>query len=90
MALAANDAADRVDQLIILTERLTDVVAEQCRCLEQHRPQDAAGVMEEAKAFIGSEHLDVGLQGAGGLDGLQDRDHVARGDAEGVEARHQR
>src|SRR6185312_14599937 len=33
-----------------------------------------------------SQHLDVGLQGAGGLDGLQDRDDVARGHAEGVEA----
>lgn len=48
MALAANDAADRVDQLIILTERLTEVVAKQCQCFEQHRPQDAAALMEEA------------------------------------------
>lgn len=48
MALAANDAADRVDQLIILTERLTDVVAQQCQSFEQHRPQDAGGLMEEA------------------------------------------
>jgi hypothetical protein len=48
MALAANDAADRVDQLTILTERLTDVVARQCQCFEQHRPQDAALLMEEA------------------------------------------
>jgi hypothetical protein len=48
MALAAADANDRVDQLIILTERLTDVIAEQCRCLEQHRPQDAAKAMEDA------------------------------------------
>ena len=28
MAIAAADAADRVDQLIILTERLTDLIAE--------------------------------------------------------------
>jgi hypothetical protein len=48
MALAANDAADRVDQLIILTERLTEVVAKQCQCFEQHRPQDATPLMEEA------------------------------------------
>jgi hypothetical protein len=47
MALAANDAADRVDQLIILTERLTDLIAAQCLCFEQHRPQDAAKLMEE-------------------------------------------
>lgn len=48
MALAANDATDRVDQLIILTERLTEVVAKQCLSFEQHRPQDAAALMEEA------------------------------------------
>src|SRR4051794_19958495 len=48
MALAANDAADRVDQLTILTERLTDVIAMQCQCFEQHRPQDAARRMEDA------------------------------------------
>jgi hypothetical protein len=47
MALAANDAAERVDQLTILTERLTDVIARQCQCFEQHRPQDAALLMEE-------------------------------------------
>lgn len=47
MALAVNDAADRVDQLIILTERLTDLIAQQCQCFEQHRPQDAARLMEE-------------------------------------------
>src|SRR5438067_12496735 len=47
MALNANDAADRVDQLTILVERLTDLVARQCQCFEQHRPQDAAMLMEE-------------------------------------------
>jgi hypothetical protein len=47
MALAANDAADRVDQLIILTERLTDLIAQQCQSFELHRPQDAARLMEE-------------------------------------------
>jgi hypothetical protein len=47
MALAANDAADRVDQMIILTERLTDLIAQQCQCFETHRPQDAARLSEE-------------------------------------------
>src|SRR5262245_34097035 len=32
-----------------------------------------------------SHHLDVGLDGAGGLDRLQDRDHVERSDAERIE-----
>jgi hypothetical protein len=47
MALDAHNAADRVDQLIILTERLTDMVARQCQCFEQHRPAEAATLMEE-------------------------------------------
>jgi hypothetical protein len=47
MALAANDAADRVDQLIILTERLTDAVARQAQCFEAHRPADAGALMDE-------------------------------------------
>jgi hypothetical protein len=47
MALAAETAADRVDQLIILTERLTELVATQALAFEQHRPQEAAGGIEE-------------------------------------------
>lgn len=47
MALAAENAADRVDQLIILTERLTELVAAQALAFEQHRPQDAAAHIEE-------------------------------------------
>ena len=47
MALAAQNAADRVDQLLILTERLTELVAAQALAFEQHRPQDAAGHVEE-------------------------------------------
>jgi hypothetical protein len=47
MALDARDAADRVDQLISLTDRLTALMAEQCQAFEQHRPQDAAVQMEE-------------------------------------------
>lgn len=47
MAIAAKDATDRVDQLIILTERLTELVAAQAQAFEQRRPQDAAALMEE-------------------------------------------
>ena len=49
MALAAQDAADRVDQLIILTERLTALLAEECRAFEARRPQDAAPHVEETQ-----------------------------------------
>ena len=47
MAIAANDAADRVDQLIILTERLTELITGQSQAFEERRPQDAAGLLEE-------------------------------------------
>jgi hypothetical protein len=48
MAIAAHDAADRAEQLIILTERLTELVAIQAKAFEDHRPQDAAAHLEEA------------------------------------------
>jgi hypothetical protein len=47
MALIANDATERVDQLLILIERLSELVARQSQCFEQHRPQDAGQLMEE-------------------------------------------
>jgi hypothetical protein len=47
MALDARDAGDRVDQLIILTNRLTALVADQAQAFEQRRPQDAALGLEE-------------------------------------------
>ena len=47
MALAANDAADRVDQLITLTERLTDLIGEECRAFAARRPFEAAANIEE-------------------------------------------
>ncbi|WP_395671454.1 flagellar basal body protein [Phenylobacterium sp.] len=47
MALAAEDAEDRVGQLIVLTERLTELIAAQCQAFENRRPQDAAAQMDE-------------------------------------------
>jgi hypothetical protein len=47
MALAANDAADRVSQLIVLTERLTTLIAAQALAFEKRRPRDAAVDMDE-------------------------------------------
>jgi hypothetical protein len=48
MAIAADDATDRVEQLVVLTERLTELVARQAQAFEGRRPQDAAALMEEA------------------------------------------
>lgn len=47
MAIAANGADDRVEQLVILTERLTELIAQQAQAFEQRRPQDAASMLEE-------------------------------------------
>ncbi len=47
MALAAETAAERVDQLILLTERLTELVALEAQAFESRRPQDAALHVEE-------------------------------------------
>jgi hypothetical protein len=47
MALDARDATDRVGQLIILTERLTGLIADQALAFEQRRPQAAAAQLEE-------------------------------------------
>ena len=47
MALSALDATDRVEQLVILTERLTELVALEAQAFEQHRPQEAMAHIEE-------------------------------------------
>ena len=47
MAIAAESPADRIDQLVVLTDRLTKLIAGQALAFEQHRPQDAVGLVEE-------------------------------------------
>jgi hypothetical protein len=47
MPLSAEDSADRVDQLILLTERLTELVALEAQAFEARRPQEAALYVEE-------------------------------------------
>ncbi len=38
---------ERINQLIVLTERLTGLIADQAKAFEARRPQDAAANMEE-------------------------------------------
>ena len=47
MTLSVDNAADRVDQLILLTERLTELVTLEAQAFEGRRPQDAAVHVEE-------------------------------------------
>jgi hypothetical protein len=44
---AANPAAERVEQLIALTGRLTDLIGAECRAFEARRPHEAAATLEE-------------------------------------------
>ncbi len=47
MAIAAENAEDRVQQLIMLTERLTELVALEASAFEARRPHEAAKYIEE-------------------------------------------
>lgn len=47
MAIAASDAEDRVEQLVILTGRLTELIAQQALAFEERRPKDAGRLLEE-------------------------------------------
>ena len=47
MSLAPSSSVERMQQLILLTERLTSLIAEQLRAFEARRPQDAALNAEE-------------------------------------------
>jgi hypothetical protein len=47
MTATPEDTAERVEQLILLTERLTRLVADQAKSFEARRPQDAAVHIEE-------------------------------------------
>jgi hypothetical protein len=47
MAIAAQDNADRVEQLIVLTERLTELIALEAAAFEERRPHDAARYIDE-------------------------------------------
>jgi hypothetical protein len=47
MAISAEDPRDRVRQLTLVTERLSELVTLEAQAFEARRPQDAAAYMEE-------------------------------------------
>lgn len=49
MALAASDPTDRVEQLVVLTERLTERLSAELAAFEARRPQDVAPGHEETQ-----------------------------------------
>lgn len=49
MALMAADATDRVEQLILLTDRLTGLIALEAQAFEARRPHEAAQYLDETQ-----------------------------------------
>ncbi|HYD43742.1 MAG TPA: flagellar basal body protein [Phenylobacterium sp.] len=49
MALMASDATDRVEQLILLTDRLTGLIALEAQAFEARRPHEAAQYLDETQ-----------------------------------------
>ncbi len=47
MALAVDSPTDRVEQLIILTEKLTDIILMETGLLKERRPSDLGAVLDE-------------------------------------------
>jgi len=64
----ADQTAQRVEDLIALTDRLTTLVAEQARCFENRRPQDAARFLDEIGRLANSyRHESAKIRGNPGL-----------------------
>lgn len=95
MGLAANPT-QRTEQLILLTERLTGLIAEQLRAFEARRPQDAAANAEETARLANLyRHESLKMKAEpGALDGapaeLKERLVVATRAFDAVLARHGR
>jgi hypothetical protein len=54
------DAEARVDALIILTERLTDLIGTECRAFEARRPFDAAATLDETSRLANTYRHESG------------------------------
>ena len=68
MIPSPDEAAERVEQLIILTDRLTALVAEQAKAFEARRPQDAAVHVEETSRLANLyRHESARVRGNPGL-----------------------
>lgn len=59
MALIADDAADRVEQMILLTERLGKLVAEETARIQAREPTAPAEVVEEKERLANAYRLEL-------------------------------
>jgi|SRR5579859_356856 len=76
MSSTSPDVTERIDQLIILTERLTAMIVQQAQAFENHRPQDTLGGMEETGRLANlyrheSARIRANPKLLGALDGAQ-------------------
>jgi hypothetical protein len=58
MTQTAAEAEARVDALIQLTERLTDLISAECRAFEAHRPHEAAKTLDETSRLANIYRLE--------------------------------
>jgi len=59
MALIADDAADRVEQMILLTERLAKLVADETARIEAREPTAPAELVEEKERLANAYRLEL-------------------------------
>jgi HPt (histidine-containing phosphotransfer) domain-containing protein len=59
MALIADDAADRADQLLLLTERLTDLIAEETRRIEARQAPGEWPESDEKTRLVNAYRLEL-------------------------------
>lgn len=79
MNTTPDDARARVEQLIALTDRLTGLVAEQAKCFEARRPQDALAYAEEVSRLANLyRHESARVRGNPGLVSAAPRDQRLR------------
>ncbi len=59
MALIADDAKDRVEQLILLTERLTNLIGQETALIEAREPPMAGAAAEEKARLANAYRLEL-------------------------------
>lgn len=59
MALIADDAADRAEQLILLSERLCELIAEETRLIEAREPPLEGALAEEKTRLANAYRLEL-------------------------------
>lgn len=59
MALIADDAADRAEQLLVLTQRLAALAESECAALAEGRPLSGEGAGEELRRLANAYRLEM-------------------------------